>query len=116
MPMDFQSFVNPSQFSDAATYSGLGGQMPSLKEVAQKAALAELSGGASGASSGGVAPPPQSVSQAFDGFMKQAIAPVTNTINNFQSGFNKASQAFNSITSPSTAKPQNVGEQHDHEW
>ena len=56
MAFDFGSFVNAGQFSDPANYSGLGGQMPSVKEVAEKAALASLVGAAP---PGGAAPEPR---------------------------------------------------------
>jgi len=65
MPFDFNQFVNTSQFSDPAGYSGFNGQMKSVEEVGQQAALASMMGGA------GVAPP-----QSIGEYASQAIAPV----------------------------------------
>lgn len=85
MPFDFNSFVNVGQFSDPANYSGFGGQMKSVKQVAQEAALASLTGAkpegeipnsTSSSPSVGVAPPQKSISDAFMDFGKQAIAPL----------------------------------------
>lgn len=85
MPFDFNSFVNVGQFSDPSNYSGFGGQMKSVKQVAQEAALASLVGEMPEASmpsttspsaSVGVAPTQKSMSDAFMDFGKKAIAPV----------------------------------------
>lgn len=117
MAFDLNKFINPGQFSDYSSYSGMGGdnqQMKSLKQVA-----AEYSGMPA---AGGAVPPPASdsnIPQSFDSFMKQAVAPVTNTINGLQNRFNQASQGnvFNAVTGQNpTAKQQTVGEQHDYEW
>jgi hypothetical protein len=82
MPFDFNQFVNTSQFSDPAAYAGFNGQMSSVEEAAQKAALATMLGGA------GV-PPPQSIGE----YASQAIAPVqkqftnmTNAVDQFGQG------------------------------
>jgi hypothetical protein len=71
MPFDFNQFVNTSQFSDPAAYAGFNGQMSSVEEAAQKAALASLTAGA------GV-PPPQSIGE----YASQAIAPVQKQFTN----------------------------------
>jgi len=68
---------------------------------------------------GAVPPPQQSVPATFDDVMKQAIAPVTNKFNSVTNRFDQAAQGniFNAVTGQNpTAKPQPVGEQHDHEW
>ena len=88
MAFDFGSFVNAGQFSDPANYSGLGGQMPSVKEVAEKAALASIMGGkmpdAAPSADVGVAPPAESpsISDAFSNYSKQAIAPLQQKFDN----------------------------------
>lgn len=71
MPFDFNQFVNTSQFSDPANYAGFNGQMKSVEEVAQQAALTSLMGGA------GVAPP-----QSLGEYASQAVAPVQTAFNN----------------------------------
>lgn len=85
MPFDANQFVNANQFGDSSFYSGMGGQMKSLTEAAQEAALAEAIGGASA----GVAPP-----QTFGDFAQQrfnkAVAPVTQA-------YNKASNVVDQI-------------------
>lgn len=71
------------------------------------------------AATGGVAPPQQSIPATFDDVMKQAIAPVTNKFNSITNRFDQAAQGniFNAVTGQNpAAKPQPVGEQHDHEW
>lgn len=78
MPFDFNQFVNTSQFSDPAGYSGFNGQMKSVEEVAQQAALASMTGGA------GVAPP-----QSIGEYASQAIAPLQKK---FENASNAASQ------------------------
>jgi hypothetical protein len=117
MPFDLNKFINPGQFADYSTYSGMGGdnqQMKSLRQVAAESAGIPAAGGA--------IPPPAStagVPQSFDSLMKQAVAPVTNTITGLQNRFNQASQGnvFNAVTGQNpTAKQQPVGEQHDYEW
>lgn len=69
---------------------------------------------------GAVPPPPQqSVPISFDEAMNKAIAPVTSKINSAVNRFDQAAQGniFNAVTGQNpTAKPQFVGEQHDHEW
>lgn len=80
MPFDFNQFVNTSQFSDPANYAGFNGQMKSVEEVAQQAALTSLMGGA-----GGVAPP-----QSIGEYASQAIAPAQKS---FEKTFNNASNA-----------------------
>lgn len=103
MPFDFNQFVNTSQFSDPAAYSGFNGQMSSVEEAAQKAALASMTGGA------GVAPP-----QSIGEFASQAVAPIqkkfesaSNAVGqfgqgNFTQGVNALKGAQQTQTAPQT--------------
>ena len=83
MPFDFNQFVNTSQFSDPANYAGLNGQMPSLEEAAQKAALASMTGG--------IKPPSgdASIGDALMDFGQQAIKPIQQTYENQVNKVNK---------------------------
>jgi len=98
------SGIPGTEFQD---WSNLSGPSDIMKKMA-------------GAGSVGAMPPPQqSVPMTFDSAMKQAIAPVTNKISSIGNRFDQASQGniFNAVTGQNpTAKPQPVGEQHDHEW
>jgi len=81
MPFDFNQFVNTSQFSDPAGYSGFNGQMSSVEEAAQKAALASVMGGA------GVAPP-----ESIGEYASQAIAPIQKKFENASSAIGQFGQ------------------------
>lgn len=103
MPFDFNQFVNTSQFSDPANYAGFNGQMKSVEEVAQQAALASLVGGAVGVA------PPQSVGE----YASQAIAPVqqkfanaSNAVGQFAQGnFTQGVNALKGTQAPKQQQP-----------
>ena len=120
MPFDFASFVNPNQFSDAASLSGFDKPMKGIGEAVQEAALASMTGGASAA--GGVAPPDQSFGNAMMDYGKKAIAP---TMQKFDKASNVVGQvgqgqfgnAFNAATGQKVQQ-QVTTPQYDysHEW
>lgn len=93
MPFDFNTFVNPGQFSDPANYSGFTGQMKSVEDVAKEAALASLVGG--------VKPPSEdaSIGDSLMNYGKQAVAPI-------QQGFNKLSKVASPFGSPANQQTQ----------
>jgi hypothetical protein len=109
MPFNPSTFVNPGQFSDYSSYSGMGGtdQMKSLKQVAQQALGVAPDANPDQAPAGGVPP------QSFSEFATQAVAPVMNTFNNLSNRANQASQGniFNAVTGQKPATQQQVASQ-----
>lgn len=110
MPFNPSTFVNPGQFADYSSYSGMGGtdQMKSLKQVAQKAFGVPPDADPEQAPAGGVPP------QSFSEFATQAVAPVMNTYNNLSNRANQASQGniFNAVIGQKpTAQQQQAASQ-----
>lgn len=84
MPFDPNKFINPAQFADYSSYSGMGGdqQMKSLKQVAAEAAGVPAAGGATPEQSSAPVAPPQSFGEMATQQFNQAIAPVQQKFTN----------------------------------
>lgn len=108
MPFDFNTFINPGQFSDPANYSGFNGQMKSVEDVAKEAALASVLG----PSGGGIAPPTNemSVGDSLMNYGKQAIAPAQQSFNKLSS---KASNVFGGLPNQ---QPQQTQQEQQSGW
>lgn len=121
MPFDASKFVNPGQFADYSSYSGMGGdqQMKSLKQVAAEALGAPSAGGSDPdqAQTQGIIPPSSMsgiISQQFD----KAIAPIQQKASNISNAWDQASQgngvaaynAYRGVAQP--ASQQNVINEH----
>lgn len=137
MPFNPNKFVNPGQFGDYSSYSGLGAddQMKSVKQVAAQALLAAATGGAGagaggaealgagadamGAQAAGAVPPPQTFGEMATQQVNQAIAPiqqkftnVSNAASQFgQGNFAQGVNAYRGYTSPQPSQP-NIINQH----
>lgn len=126
MPFDMNAFVNPNQFSDAASIAGFDKPMKGVREAMSEAALAGATGGASEGlgAGGGVAPPDQSFGDAMMDYGKKAIAPYAQKFDQLSNAASQAGQgnfgnAFNAAAGRKVQQPQQAPTpQYDysHEW
>ena len=85
MPFDPSKFVNPGQFGDYSSYSGMGGdnqQMKSVKQIAAEAVGIPAAGGATPDQTSAPVAPPQSFSEMATQQFNQAVAPVQQKFTN----------------------------------
>lgn len=121
MPFNFASFVDPTQFSDAASLAGFDSNK-SMRGISEVAAGAM---GIPSPESGGIAPPDQSFGDVMSGVAKQAIAPYQQKFDKLTSAASQIGQgnfgnAANVMMGKKIQQPQSetVMPQHDysHEW
>lgn len=88
MPFDPSKFINPGQFADYSSYSGMGGdqQMKSIKQVVAESAGIPAAGGVTPPQAPMV--PPQTFGEMATQQFNQAVAPI-------QQKFNSAVQSVN---------------------
>lgn len=119
MPFDPNKFINPGQFADYSSYSGMGGdnqQMKSLKQVAAESAGVPAAGGPMP----NQAPvmPPQTFGEMATQQFNQAVAPVQQRFTNVSNAATKFgqgnfTQGVNAYRGYATSTPQpNVINQH----
>lgn len=122
MPFDFASFVNPNQFSDAASLAGFDPNKP-MRGISET--ISETLGLPPRDPSGGVVPPDQSFGDVMSGVAKQAIAPYQQKFDKLtnaagQLGEGNFGNAANVMMGKKIQQPQSetVMPQHDysHEW
>lgn len=94
MPFDFASFINPAQFSDAASLAGFDPNKP-MRGVGEAAFGVAPSG------TEAVAPPDQSFGDVMGGMAKQAVAP-------YQQKFDKLSGAASQVGEGNFGNAANV--------
>ena len=84
MPFDPNKFVNPGQFGDYSSYSGMGGdqQMKSVKQVAAEALGVPAAGGATPDQVSAPVAPPQSLGEMATQQFNQAVAPIQQKFTN----------------------------------
>lgn len=94
MPFDPNKFINPGQFGDYSSYSGMGGdqQMKSVKQVLAEAAGVPALGGDTPAQVSAPAVPPQSFGEMATQQFNQAIAPVQQKATNISNAWDQAVQ------------------------
>lgn len=112
MPFDFQSFVNPSQFSDAANYAGFNGQMKSVEDAEKEDAMASILGAAVPNADGttGVKPPATTVQELFNNKLvnpiNNAFGQIKKQANSVVNSFNQLGQGNSAGTSSAATEPQ----------
>ncbi len=94
MPFNPHKFINPGQFSDYSSYSGMGGdqQMKSVKQVLAEAAGVPALGGETPAQATGPVAPPQSFGEMATQQFNQAVAPIQQKATNISNAWDQASQ------------------------
>ncbi len=113
MPFDPNKFINPGQFADYSSYSGMGGdnqQMKSVKQVMAEAAGIPAAGGQTPPQASAPVAPPQSFGEMATQQFNQAIAPIQQKATNVSNAFDQASQgnavgAVNAYRGFSPAQP-----------
>lgn len=112
MPFDPNKFINPGQFGDYSSYSGMGGdqQMKSVKQVLAEAAGVPAAGGQTPPQASIPAVPPQSFGEMATQQFNQAVAPMQQKATNISNAFDQASQgngvaAVNAYRGFSPAQP-----------
>lgn len=112
MPFDPNKFINPGQFGDYSSYSGMGGdqQMKSVKQVLAEAAGVPAAGGQTSPQASIPAVPPQSFGEMATQQFNQAVAPMQQKATNISNAFDQASQgngvaAVNAYRGFSPAQP-----------
>jgi hypothetical protein len=116
MPFDPNKFINPGQFSDYSSYSGMGGdnqQMKSLKQVAAEAVGVPAAGGPTPDQVSAPVAPPQTIGEMATQQFNQAVAPVQQKFTNVsnaatQFGQGNFAQGVNAYRgyAPATPQPQ----------
>lgn len=113
MPFDPNKFINPGQFGDYSSYSGMGGdqQMKSVKQVLAEAAGVPGAGGETPPQASIPAVPPQSFGEMASQQMSQAVAPVQQKFTNAsnaasQFGQGNFVQGINAYRGYSVPQPQ----------
>lgn len=111
MPFSPNKFVNPGQFGDYSSYSGLGAddQMKSIKQVMAAAFGMPGAGGATPDQVSEPAVPPQSFSEAADFIGQRMVAPIKNMANRFD----QASQGniYNALSGQKPVAPKQTTQQ-----
>ena len=112
MPFDPNKFINPGQFADYSSYSGMGGdqQMKSVKQVMAEAVGVPAAGGETPPQVSGPVAPPQSFGEMATQLFNQAVAPIQQKATNISNAWDQASQgngmaAVNAYRGFSPAQP-----------
>jgi hypothetical protein len=115
MPFDPNKFINPGQFADYSSYSGMGGdqQMKSIRQVAAESVGVPAAGGATPDQASVPVAPPQTIGEMATQQFNQAVAPVQQKFTNVsnaatQFGQGNFSQGVNAYRgyAPATPQPQ----------